>query len=199
RSAFLRFVFLPTRRTFSPLHPMTDWIQRFPEMLLIRRNGLSFLVSISNYKPKTDTAMRYIELKWTLWVAVAIFALSSCKSDLENVPIENQTLEQVFDTNDSAGTNANRFLTDCYRYLPNTGNRVGGDFLDAGTDDAVSSNPTNTSVQQLALGTYTDDSYPDNRWSDFYTGIRIASIFIQNIDRVPLKGQLSNGTPLKRV
>ncbi|HLT86409.1 MAG TPA: RagB/SusD family nutrient uptake outer membrane protein [Sphingobacterium sp.] len=143
--------------------------------------------------------MRYIELKWTLWVAVAIFALSSCKSDLENVPIENQTLEQVFDTNDSAGTNANRFLTDCYRYLPNTGNRVGGDFLDAGTDDAVSSNPTNTSVQQLALGTYTDDSYPDNRWSDFYTGIRIASIFIQNIDRVPLKGQLSNGTPLKRV
>src|SRR5690606_40198122 len=98
-------------KTFSPLRPMTDWIRRSPGMLLIRRNGRSFLVSISNYKPKTDTAMRYIELKWTLWVAVAIFALSSCKRDLENVPIENQTLEQVFETNDSTGTNAKRFMT----------------------------------------------------------------------------------------
>lgn len=143
--------------------------------------------------------MKYINFKWSLLISMAIYTFGSCKSDLEIVPIELQTLEQVFDTKDSAGVNANRFLSDCYRFLPETGNRVGGDFLDAGTDDALSSNPTNTSVQQLALGTYTADSYPDNLWSSFYQGIRKANIFIKNIDRVPLKGQLQNGTPLKRV
>lgn len=132
-------------------------------------------------------------------IPVSVCVLFSCKSELEVVPIEQQTLEQVFDTKDSAGVNANRFLTDCYRFLSETGNRVGGDFLDAATDDAVSSNPTNTSVQQLAMGSYTSDNYPDNRWSAWYQGIRKASIFIQNIDRVPVKGQLENGTPLKRV
>jgi len=123
----------------------------------------------------------------------------SCTSDLEIEPIELQTLEQVFDQQDSAGVNANRFLADTYRFLPNTGNRVGGDFLDAASDDAVSSNPTNTSVQQLATGSFTADSYQDNLWADYYQGIRQASIFINNIDRVPLKGNIENGTPLNRV
>ena len=123
----------------------------------------------------------------------------SCKSDLEVEPLELQTLDQLFDTKDSAGVNANRFLASCYRYLPALGNRVGGDYLDAATDDGISSNPTNTSVEQLAMGTYTADSYQDNLWSSWYKGIRIANIFIQNIDRVPLKGKLDNGTPFNRV
>ncbi|MGH2622328.1 MAG: RagB/SusD family nutrient uptake outer membrane protein, partial [Sphingobacterium sp.] len=128
-----------------------------------------------------------------------ILLIVSCKSDLEVEPLELQTLDQLFDTKDSAGVNANRFLASCYRYLPELGNRVGGDYLDAATDDALSSNPTNTSVEQLAMGTYTADSYQDNLWSSWYKGIRIANIFIQNIDRVPLKGTLENGTPFNRV
>lgn len=112
--------------------------------------------------------MKYDQLKWLLVVGVSI-GIFSCKSDLEEEPIELQTLDQVFDRRDSAGVNANRFLTDCYRYLPSLGNRVGGDFLDAATDDAVSSNPTNTSVQQLATGSYTSDNYQDNLW---HLGIR---------------------------
>ncbi len=123
----------------------------------------------------------------------------SCKSDLETEPIELQTLDQVFDKRDSAGVNANRFLADCYRFLPSTGNRVGGDYLDAATDDAVSSNPTNTSVQQLATGSYTSDSYQDNLWATCYQGIRRTTIFITNIDNVPLKGQLDNGTSFNKV
>lgn len=143
--------------------------------------------------------MKYLQYNPFILTLIAFCILFSCKSELEIVPIEQQTLDQVFNSKDSAGTNANRFLADCYRFLPETGNRVGGDYLDAATDDAVSSNATNTSVQQLATGSYTSDSYPDNRWSENYTGIRRTSIFIQNIDRVPLKGQLANGTPLKRV
>lgn len=142
--------------------------------------------------------MKYIIPKWITICGLTIITFS-CKSDLEDVPIELQTIDQVFDKQDSAGVSANRFLTDCFRFLPSTGNRVGGDFLDAATDDAVSSNPTNTSVQQLAMGTYTADNYQDDLWSSWYQGIRRTSLFIQNIDRVPLKGKLSNGTPLIRV
>ncbi|WP_237241624.1 RagB/SusD family nutrient uptake outer membrane protein [Sphingobacterium sp. B29] len=142
--------------------------------------------------------IKYNRLKWMFLVGVTL-GIFSCKSDLEEEPIELQTLDQVFDRRDSAGVNANRFLTDCYRYLPSLGNRVGGDFLDAATDDAVSSNPTNTSVQQLAAGSYTSDNYQDNLWASWYQGIRKTSIFIQNIDRVPVKGKLENGTPMPRV
>jgi len=142
--------------------------------------------------------MNYMHLKWFIFVGLAV-AVFACSSDLEVEPIELQTLYQVFDENDSAGVEANRFLLDCYRFLPETGNRVGGDFLDAATDDAVSSNPTNTSVQQLAMGAYASDNYQDNRWASCYQGIRRASIFIANIDRVPLKGKLANGTSFNRV
>lgn len=142
--------------------------------------------------------MNYIHVKWFVFVGLAT-SVFACKSDLEVEPIELQTLYQVFDKNDSAGVEANRFLLDCYRFLPETGNRVGGDFLDAATDDAVSSNPTNTSVQQLAMGAYTSDNYQDNRWASWYQGIRRTSIFIAHIDRVPLKGKLANGTSFNRV
>ncbi|WP_398453185.1 RagB/SusD family nutrient uptake outer membrane protein [Sphingobacterium thalpophilum] len=142
--------------------------------------------------------MNYNPFKWIALSAVALLVFA-CESDLEVEPVELQTLDQVFDSRDSAGVNAGRFLADCYRFLPALGNRVGGDFLDAATDDAVSSNPTNTSVQQLATGTYTSDSYQDNLWSSWYQGIRRTSIFIQHIDRVPVKGKLENGTPMPRV
>lgn len=142
--------------------------------------------------------MKMIRFKWFAVLGVASM-LFSCKSDLEVEPIELQTLNQIFDTKDSAGVNANRFLADFYRYLPSTGTRVGGDFLDAATDDAVSSNPSNTSVQQLAMGTYTSENYQDNQWGTWYAGIRQANTFINNIDRVPLKGKLANGTPFNRV
>ena len=147
---------------------------------------------------KSANDMNYVNLKRLVFIGI-ITSLVACKSDLEVEPIELQTLQQVFDANDSAGVEANRFLLDCYRFLPSTGNRVGGDFLDAATDDAVSSNPTNTSVQQLAMGTYTADNYQDDLWASWYQGIRRASIFINNIDRVPLNGKLTNGTSFNRV
>ncbi|PWG81356.1 RagB/SusD family nutrient uptake outer membrane protein [Pararcticibacter amylolyticus] len=134
-----------------------------------------------------------------LFLPCIISWCTSCQRDLETVPIEQQTLDVIFDPRDSAGTNANRFLYDSYLHLPGIHNRVGGDYLDAATDDAVSSNTSNTSVFQLATGAYTSSSYPDNQWPNFYAGIRQTNIFISNIDRVPLKGKLSNGTPFNRV
>jgi hypothetical protein len=125
--------------------------------------------------------------------------LFSCKSDLEKEPIELQTLDQIFNSKDSAGVNAERFLIDIYTRLPRTLNRVGDDYLDAATDDAISSNTANVSVQQLALSTSTSDNYQDNQWANFYAGIRQVNIFVNNIDKVPLKGKLPNGTGFNAV
>ena len=142
--------------------------------------------------------MKKIYFNWLIVVSL-VAVIFSCKSDLEVEPIELQTLDQVFNSSDSAGANAERFLVDIYTRLPRTYNRVGDDYLDAGTDDAISSNPANVSVQQLALGTYSSDGYPDNQWTTNYAGIRQANIFITNIDKVPLKGKLPNGTPFNAV
>lgn len=135
-----------------------------------------------------------------LFFIATISALAvACKSDFEAVPIEQQTIDLLFNKKDSAGVNANKFLYDIFTHLPSLYTRVGGDYLDAATDDAISSSTSNTSVQQLATGAYTSSNYPDNQWSNYYTGIRQANIFITNIDRVPLKGSLVNGTSFNRV
>ncbi|RZL47887.1 MAG: RagB/SusD family nutrient uptake outer membrane protein, partial [Pedobacter sp.] len=138
----------------------------------------------------------YIKL---LAVLLLVNVLFSCKSDLETEPIELQTLDQVFNPKDSAGVNAERFLIDIYTRLPRTLNRVGDDYLDAATDDAISSNTANVSVQQLAMGTNSSDNYQDNQWANWYAGIRQVNIFVNNIDKVPLKGKLANGTGFNAV
>lgn len=142
--------------------------------------------------------MKKIQCK-LLFITTITALTFSCKSDFEAVPIEQQTLEFMFNNKDSAGVNANKFLYDIFTHLPRLYNRVGGDYLDAGTDDAVSSSTGNSAVQQLATGAYTANSYPDNQWSNYYTGIRQTNIFITNIDRVPLIGVLANGTSFNRV
>ncbi len=142
--------------------------------------------------------MKKMNIKW--FVAVGLVGvLFSCKSDLETEPIELQTLDQVFNSKDSAGVNAERFLIDIYTRLPRNLNRVGDDYLDASTDDAISSNPANVSVLQLALGTNTSENYQDNQWTNCYAGIRQVNIFVNNIDKVPLKGKLPNGTGFNAV
>lgn len=138
----------------------------------------------------------YIKL---LAVLLLVNVLFSCKSDLETEPIELQTLDQIFNPKDSAGANAERFLIDIYTRLPRTLNRVGDDYLDAATDDAISSNTANVSVQQLAMGTNSSDNYQDNQWANWYAGIRQVNIFVSNIDKVPLKGKLANGTGFNAV
>lgn len=142
--------------------------------------------------------MKTITIK-TFFIVGALALIFSCKSDLEKEPIELQTLDQVFNVKDSAGTNAERFLIDIYTRLPRTLNRVGDDYLDAATDDAISSNSANVSVQQLAQGTNTSENYQDNQWANCYAGIRQANIFISNIDKVPLKGKLPSGTGFNAV
>jgi hypothetical protein len=130
--------------------------------------------------------------------AVGILGLLSCQKNYESTPLGQQlSIDDVFNTHDSAGTNALSFLGTCYvQSLPNGHFRVGGDYLDAASDDAVSSSNSLSGVQQIATGQYSAASpNADDVWSKYYTAIRDNTIFIVNIYRVPLIEQLPNGKP----
>mgnify|MGYP000888373921 CR=1 FL=1 len=123
-----------------------------------------------------------------LLCGTSAIALSSCNDNYETLPVNQFTDEYVFSTTDSAGTQATRFLNYTYEVIQNGTNRVGGDYLDAASDDAISINMNGEpDVLKLSLGTYTPSNRvtSDMRWGEYYTGIRRANIFIAGIDRVP--------------
>lgn len=134
-----------------------------------------------------------------LGVGCALFN-TSCTDDYEAVPLEQFTLDFVFSETDSLGNQAYQYLNSVYSQMQNGHNRVGGDYLDAATDDAISSSLTENDVYKLATGQYTAASQigSDMRWNQYYAGIRTATTFITNIDRVPLMDTFNDGQPLNR-
>ena len=138
----------------------------------------------------------YYQLLFAL--VVLVFALPSCQKNYESVPLGQQTtLDYAFDTKDSAGTLALQFLTTCYMEALTSGhNRVSGDYLDAASDDAISSKLTVSAVQEIATGQYSAASpNGDDEWTRNYFAIRDCNIFINDIYRVPLAEKLPNGQP----
>lgn len=131
---------------------------------------------------------------------LSIGALSSCKKVYESVPLGQQIpLDIAFDPHDSAGVYALRFLLTTYtESLPNNHNRVSGNYIDAASDDAVSSQSGIPDVQKIATGAYTSvATNADNVWARYYTAIRDATVFSVNINRVPLVEKLPNGQPAR--
>lgn len=122
------------------------------------------------------------------------FGVSSCDSDFEKVPVEEFTLEYVFSRTDSVGKNARYFLNEIYGVMLNGHNRVGGDYLDAATDDAITSALSENDVYKLSVGRFTSNNRvgSDMKWEEFYKGIRKVNIFINNIDVVPLMEKFDN-------
>lgn len=128
-------------------------------------------------------------IKNTILLAGALFALTTaCTDDYESLPVDQYTVEYVFSETDSAGVQAVRFLNAIYSTLPNGYNRVGSDFLDAASDDAVSLYmDADPDVLRLQTGRYTASNQvsSDMNWATWYASIRRCNIFINNIDRVP--------------
>ncbi|GAA4808649.1 RagB/SusD family nutrient uptake outer membrane protein [Olivibacter ginsenosidimutans] len=134
-------------------------------------------------------------------------AMLSCKKDYEAEPLENVTIEYVFDPNDSLGTNALRFLNSMYADMfPKSvsRNRVDGNLLDAASDDAISSNIEDNEASRLAKGQYSayDRVNSDMIWGDCYKNIRAANVFINHIDVVQVNDSkfdpLPSGLTVKR-
>lgn len=112
--------------------------------------------------------------------------LFSCRRDLETKPLERRTLDFVFDSKDSNGSNAISFLANVYNHLPSGFNYIDGDMLASLTDDAVPSSQSNA-AWRVATGGYTPFFNPDDNWARMYQAIRNASICYNNIGKVPFK------------
>lgn len=114
-----------------------------------------------------------------------VITIAGCNKTMEDTPLETVPLNLVFDSKDSLGVNAQQFLYNIYAGLPNGYNRVDGNVLDAGSDDAVPSS-INQSVENFSTGKIQPYNLPDNIWNNAYAGIRKVNTFLANIDAVPL-------------
>lgn len=131
-------------------------------------------------------------------VLLSFFA--SCRKAYEEVPLGQQIpLEIAFDDKDSAGTYALRFLLTTYEQaLVNNHNRVSGNYLDAASDDALSSQVSISAVENIARGAFTaTNTNGDNVWSSYWASIRNCTIFSVMINRVPLAEKLPDGRPAR--
>ncbi len=128
--------------------------------------------------------MRKTIIKISIAILVGLIA-PSCKKDPEIEPRELITADLIWDSKDVNGVLAKQFLNNIYTFLPNGFNRVGGDFLDAGTDDALPSR-IGSQVENYTNGRVSVIANPDPYWGNSYAGIRQANIFLTNIDVVPV-------------
>ena len=124
-----------------------------------------------------------------LYCLFGTLLLGSCVKSLEDRPLELITEDYLWDSKDSAGTNAGYFLNNIYSNLPNGFNRIGGNVLDAATDDAVASEDGST-ISTFTNGGYNALTGADNVWSKNYAAIRMSNLFLQNFYKVHLKQSL---------
>src|SRR5690242_2819033 len=116
----------------------------------------------------------------------ALLIISSCRK-YEDVPVETVTKDYIWDTKDSNGIYASQYLFSVYADLPDGQNRISRDFLDAGSDDAVTSQTVAAPITLLATNGISVFNNPDDAWTKSYTGIRKATNFLNNFQQVPLK------------
>lgn len=145
--------------------------------------------------------MKMINFKNTIWLAVVVLSLGACKK-YEQFPVDKTPIDLVFDKYDSLGTNAHDYLNSIYAVMRVGHNVVGGDYLDAASDDAMSSAATSTNeVTEMSTAAYNSFSLPneENVWSgskNYWAGIRMCNEFVNNIDIVPVQ-QTYNGVSMK--
>ncbi|ULB33968.1 MULTISPECIES: RagB/SusD family nutrient uptake outer membrane protein [Proteiniphilum] len=141
-------------------------------------------------------------LKYFVWiVGIIFFTQLSCTDNYESLPVDRFTDEFVFSTTDSTGKQARQFLNMIYEQLPNRHNGVGGDYLEAATDNALSiALDDEPDVYKLLLGRYTASNRinSDMKWGDYYASIRKVNILIKNIDVVPFKSFYTDALGNKR-
>jgi hypothetical protein len=130
--------------------------------------------------------MKKITIYIFLFTGIA-FSFLSCTKKYEQLPLDNYTISQIFDSLDINGVYAQQYLMNIYSGIPQPGSlRIGGNgILDAATDDATSS-VQNSSIQNMAIGRWSAVSNPDDSWANSYAGIRKCNIFLANIGIVPI-------------
>ena len=139
--------------------------------------------------------MKNYKNKILIGIGLITLVAAACRKS-EKFPVDKVSGIYVFDSRDSAGTNALKYLLNIYSVLKNGHNRVGGDYLDAASDDAVSASPGGQ-VTVLATDGYGAIDLPadENVWSsqnstntaNYWNGIRTANEFMAGVGVVPVK------------
>ncbi len=117
--------------------------------------------------------------------------LVGCSDAFETEPLNLYGEDVAFDTTDSLGAYAQKYLNGIYAQLPGLHNRIGYNYLDAGTDDAIPSkiNGDGNNVESFRNRRISPLNVVDNQWNGCYKGIRGVNVFLSKIDRVPMKNQ----------
>jgi len=124
------------------------------------------------------------KLFYTLLACSLLFA--GCKKYLSQVPDENLTLDKTFDS----WPTANQFLSNVYSRVPNEyGQRDPGGDQNAGVWTAASDEGELT-WQDRVTNNINNGSWDastgivESYWSNYYQGIRAASVFLQRADQI---------------
>lgn len=138
--------------------------------------------------------------KISIVFVVLVLVLQACTKSYEVLPLGHQiTDEYVFSQFDSAGVLANRYYKTVYlkALWSEPHSRLGGNHLDAASDDALSSMTGQPDVFKLLTGAISSYNPVDDIWSQSYEAIRYASVFINKFPIVPLNEKLPNGQSAK--
>ena len=130
--------------------------------------------------------MRF-NLKNTLLAITTVLTVYSCNY-MDEIPYDWVQPEDVF----SMENNYIRPVNQAYAYLPSGYNRVSSSFLDAATDDGIST-ISNSAVHLLARGFINANTPVLNAWTSSYMGIRQTHFVQHYLKEVELV--LNNQTP----
>ncbi len=129
-----------------------------------------------------------IQMKNLIYICLFAFvlALTACKKNVvESEPLQSLKEDIVFDPTDSIGFYTEQYLNTIYATIPVGHNRISSNYLDAGSDDAISST-LNSAIERITRSSITSNSNPDDAYTRNYTGIRQANILLAHIPKINL-------------
>lgn len=127
-------------------------------------------------------------MKYFFIAFCSLIFIVGCRKENEG-PQEYTTDYYAFDSLDKNGTNAQLFLNNIYADMPTGFGRIGGDFLDAATDDAIPSRDGVT-IETFTYAKLNNNNNPDDAWSKSYASIRKVNVFLSKVGVVPVPAQL---------
>ncbi len=121
---------------------------------------------------------REMNMKKNIYIILSLFAFSllytSCESTFEEKYVDEWTDEEVW----GYTTYAQAVVNNLYVGVPTRPDNYGSNFLDAATDNAMTTYDSTT--RNLALGNFSAYSNPLDNWSTCYGYIQQACIFIRD-------------------
>lgn len=115
-------------------------------------------------------------------LCISAFLFTSCSDYLDRETDSFIDKEMTF----TSYERTSRYLVNVYALLPDGLNRMNeGAMYDAATDDGEHALES-SDIQKFNTGSWNAISNPDNVWERYYAGIRMASEFIENADKVDL-------------